>query len=190
MGPPMPPPMDPAAAGGGGGGLDPAVQNAIHQAVQRINGGAGGKGTGAATGKRAEQQLLDSKLWVIQYILCMIAEQVGLKLPPSVMIGPPPDPMALAAAQQDSAMGSATAGGGAMGQAPAPAPPPAPPDQAPAIQPIEPMPGGPPKMAVYDDRSFAAWPIDETARNGVVAWPREGAASWVSAARDRARAAR
>lgn len=63
-------------------------------------GGAPGAG-GKAGGKKAEQQIIDTKLWIIQYMLVQIAQALNVKLPPSVVIGPPPDPMAMQSAQQD-----------------------------------------------------------------------------------------
>lgn len=108
------PPPDPSAGGAPpaaapppaapGGGADPATLQAVQQVLGQ--GGAGGKGGG----KKAETQLLDTKLWTIQYLLVQLCEQAGIKLPPSVVIGPPPDPMAMAAAQQDQQIAQGAAG--------------------------------------------------------------------------------
>jgi hypothetical protein len=106
------------------GGMDPAMMQAMQQMAM---GGAGGKGGG----KKAEQQLLDTKLWINQYLLVLICQKMGINLPPAVVIGPPPDPMAMASAQQDQQMaqgagapmpGDQGAAGGAGGN-PAPIPP-------------------------------------------------------------------
>jgi hypothetical protein len=126
---------------------------------------------------------LDAKLWAILYVVGQIAEKGGITLPPSVLIGPPPDPMAMQAAQQE--LGQQQGGPSAATAPPDPsmgggAPAAAPPDQS-AIAPIDPMQGAAPKAAgilgsVYaDDTSIAA---PKVAQSPV---------SWASAARERAR---
>lgn len=109
-----PPPAAPMAGGAApdpsGGALDPAIMMAIQQAVQQMGGGmAGGAAGGKAGGKKAEQQITDTKLWTILHIVVKIAENLGIQLDPGVVVGPPPDPMAMSAAQQDmsGAMGTA-----------------------------------------------------------------------------------
>jgi hypothetical protein len=127
------PPPDPAAGGGAPPQIDPATAQAIQMAVQQAMGGAGGKGPGG--GKKAEQQLLDTKLWILQYIVVMIAQHLKLQLPPSVVIGPPPDPMAMQAAQQDQQSAS---GAGA----PAPDPSAGAPKMAGLLDTLNPAPAG------------------------------------------------
>jgi hypothetical protein len=119
-----PPTPDALAAGGppgGGGGappppagpLDPAMLAQLTQAVQGMGGGAGGGPGGMmggkAGGKKAEQQLLDTKLWTIQFLLVKICEALNIQVPPSIVVGPPPDQMMMQQAQQEQA---APAGGG------------------------------------------------------------------------------
>ena len=118
-----PAPADPGAAGGGGGHglLDPAIQAAIQQAIQQQL-GAGGAGAGGKGGKKLEQQIIDTKLWTIQYMLAMIADTLGVKLPPSLVVGPPPDAGSMQAAQADAATmqaGATQVDSGAGGAAPA-----------------------------------------------------------------------
>lgn len=146
--PAAPPPADPMA-GGGAPAVDPAIQQQVQMAMQQAGGGMAGGPAGKGGGKKAEQQLLDTKLWIIQYILVQLAEQAGLKLPPSVLIGPPPDPMAMAQAQteaqtpmapgapaqQGDPMAAAGGAGGAGGGA------------FPPIQPMQPGAGPAPKTA-------------------------------------------
>lgn len=115
----MPDPMAMAGAGGGGapppppGPLDPASLAQITQAVQGT-GAAGGPG-GKGGGKKAEQQLLDTKLWTIQYLLVKLCEASNVQVPPSIVVGPPPDQMMMQQAQQEQAM---PGGGGATMQDP------------------------------------------------------------------------
>jgi hypothetical protein len=123
-----------AAGGGGappppGGPLDPATLAQITQAVHGSGGGPGGP-HGKGGGKKAEQQLLDTKLWTIQFLLVKICENLQIQVPPSIVVGPPPDQMMMQQAQQEQAApggGGANiegAGGGGGGPAgPGPIPP-------------------------------------------------------------------
>jgi hypothetical protein len=111
--PPMPDPM--AAAGGGGGApppppgpMDPATLAQVTQAVQGA--GAAGQPPGKGGGKKAEQQLLDTKLWTIQFLLVKICESMNIQVPPSIVVGPPPDQTMMQQAQQEQAQ---PGGGGA-----------------------------------------------------------------------------
>lgn len=134
---------DSMAAGGGAPAPAPAAPPmpadpgamANQMAMQAAQGmGPAAMPAGKAGGKKAEQQLIDTKLWIIQYLLVQVAQKLDIQLPPSVVIGPPPDPMAMQTAQADSASGAApgapmpsdpnamAAGGAAPGGAPAPAP--------------------------------------------------------------------
>lgn len=125
--PPMPDPMAMAAGGGGGaapggapapppGPLDPATLAQLTQAVQGAGGGGAGAGPGGKVGgKKAEQQLLDTKLWTIQFLLVKICESMNIQVPPSIVIGPPPDQSMMQQAQQEQA---APGGGGATMQGP------------------------------------------------------------------------
>ncbi len=99
--PPPDPSMGGAASPTTGGGGDQATQIAQQvMAMMGTQGGAGGPG-GKGGGKKAEQQIVDTKLWIIQYLLVQLCQKEGITLPPSVVIGPPPDPMAMQAAQTD-----------------------------------------------------------------------------------------
>lgn len=124
------PPQDPSAGGGappapapdpamGGappaGGGDP-TQQIVQQILQQLQAGGGAGGAGKpGGGKKAEQQLLDIKLWTIQYLLVELCKAQGVKVDPSIVVGPPPDPMMMQQAQQEQA---APAGGGANVQDP------------------------------------------------------------------------
>jgi hypothetical protein len=142
--PPMPDPAAMAAGGGGGaapmggapapppGPLDPATLAQITQAIGGAGGGMNGPG-GKGGGKKAEQQLLDTKLWTIQFLLVKICESMNIQVPPSIVVGPPPDQTMMQQAQQEQAApggGGATmqgpndmGGGGAVGAGGAPPPP-------------------------------------------------------------------
>ena len=124
--PPMP---DPMAGGGGappmGGGapppppgpLDPATLAQITQAIGGAGGamGAGAGPNGKVGGKKAEQQLLDTKLWTIQFLLVKVCEALNVQVPPSIVVGPPPEQGMMQQAQQEQA---APAGGGTTMQGP------------------------------------------------------------------------
>jgi hypothetical protein len=160
--PPMPDPAAMAAGGGGGaapmggapppppGPLDPATLAQITQAIGGAGGGQMGPG-GKGGGKKAEQQLLDTKLWTIQFLLVKICESMNIQVPPSIVVGPPPDPMMQQQAQQEQAApggGGATmqgpndmGGGGAPGGGAPPGPGPIPPMDA-SQGPIGGAPGG------------------------------------------------
>jgi hypothetical protein len=137
---------DPAAAGpppgaAQGGDMVGQVVQQVMQQMQMQGGGPMGAGGPAGMlgkgGKKAEQQMIDTKLWQILYVLCQLAETMGVQIPPSIVVGPPPDPMAMQAVQQDHQSFQAGAPAGAD---PAAAGGAAPQGQAPpGVPPIQPM---------------------------------------------------
>jgi hypothetical protein len=108
------------------------VAHAVHAAGGGGEGGMHGKGGG----KKAEQQLLDTKLWTIQFLLVKLCEAMNVQVPPSIVVGPPPDQGMMQQAQQEQAQagggganiqgaeaGGAGGGGGGAPAGPGPIPP-------------------------------------------------------------------
>ena len=96
-----PPPSAPAPAPAPGAGqpampLDPQMMQQMQQ-MQMMGGGAGGKGGG----KKLEDMLHDAKLWQILNLSVQIAQALNIKVDPSIVMGPPPDPALLQQAQQE-----------------------------------------------------------------------------------------
>jgi len=159
--------MGGGAPPGGGAPIDPAMQMAIQQAVQQAVGGAGGGMAGgkpgAGGGKKAEQAMLDTKLWQIIKMLATMMTHQGIPVPPDIVVGAPPDPAMLQMANQDNAQSSVPGGGGdpSMGGGGGGGIPPIDPMQADPA-----MGGGAPKMAAdrqahdlgsaFDTQSFRA----------------------------------
>jgi hypothetical protein len=119
--PPMaPPPMDPAAAGG-----DPAA---------------------AGKPKKVDPAVIDAKLWQVMKLLTTLMNHMDIAIPADVLLGPPPDAGALAAATQSSQGMDAQSQAGAAGIDGGGGDPAAGGDPS-AIAPIEPVQGAAPKMA-------------------------------------------
>lgn len=148
------PPPDPSA--GGAAPMDPQIQqiaNLVIQSLQSQGGGAGGAAGGKGGGKKAEQQMLDVKLWQILNLLVQMAQAQGLKVDPSIAVGPAPDPAMMQQAQQEM---SIPGGGGASAQPAvppggAPAPDPSQGGQLPPIQPMDATTGPIGKQAFFID---------------------------------------
>lgn len=102
-------PADPAMAGAAPPGGDvPATMADVAMLIQQAmaNPTAGGKG-----GKKQEQVMLDTKLWIIIEMLTTLFSHMGVPLPPHLVTGQPPDPALLQQAQGE--LGGASGGMGA-----------------------------------------------------------------------------
>lgn len=95
------PPMDPAAMGGAPPAQPPPMDPAMQ--AQQMMAAGGGAGAGKAGGKKIEQQVLDTKLYNLTYMVARLCEQAKIPIPPSMLVGPPPDPAAQTMVQQDMA---------------------------------------------------------------------------------------
>lgn len=120
-GPPAPP--DPSAGGGAPAApVDPALIQAVAQAVMQQLGGGMGGAPGAPGGgmgmdmmgkpKKVDPAIIDAKLYDLDKKVSLICDQMGITIPASQTLGLPPDPMAASAAAQDNQNVSAAMGGG------------------------------------------------------------------------------
>jgi hypothetical protein len=73
------------------------VGQQVSQMLQQAGGGAGGKGGG----KKAEQQMLSAQIRNLTYLVAQIAQKLDVQVPPTMLVGPPNDPMIDQQAQQD-----------------------------------------------------------------------------------------
>lgn len=142
------PPMDPTAMGGGMPPMDPAAmggappapsgvtEDQVRQIVQQAVGAAGGGGKGAGPVKPKID--VPTEIYQIKKILVMMAQEMGLSIPPTLLLGDPAQDPSIPPEQaaQDPLSSAATQSGGGVG-----------PIQPPAPMNLGPQPGGAEKAA-------------------------------------------